>query len=206
MILARRMNLALARRTFGTKVTLATTYPANVHTVNEDQATVDAMELNPDRNIEYVNSLHDPLVTRPFMLGMPGTETASLRELESGAWGDISQADQLKLYRAAYKSSVPEMLQGTDMWKGVVGMGFTYYALMCWIFFYSFYVIHDEKPQKSGLWFMYHDGWQQHRKNQAAETLFWENRTCEARNDCEWWDWEKHCWKNPNQLRFDEDL
>lgn len=89
------MNLALARRTFGTKVTLTTTYPANVHTVNEDQASVDAMELNPDRNIEYVNSLHDPLVTRPFMLGMPGTETAALREREAGAWGDISQADQV---------------------------------------------------------------------------------------------------------------
>ena len=95
MILARRMNLALARRAYGTKVTLTTSYPANVHTVNEDQVTVDAMELNPDRNIEYVNSLHDPLCTRPYMLGMPGTETAALREREAGAWGDISADDQV---------------------------------------------------------------------------------------------------------------
>merc|ERR1712021_300119 len=161
------MNLALARRAYGTKVTLTTSYPANVHTVNEDQVTVDAMELNPDRNIEYVNSLHDPLCTRPYMLGMPGTETAALREREAGAWGDISADDQLKLYRAAYKSSVPE------------------------------------KPQKSGLWFMYNDGWQQHRKNDAAYHLFWENDNIESRGDCEWWDWEKHCWKNPQQLRWD---
>merc|ERR1711892_1145672 len=72
----------------------------------------------------------------------------------------------------------------------VMGMGFTYYALMCWIMFYSFYVIHDEKPQKSGLWFMYNDGWQQHRKNDAAYHLFWENDNIESRGDCEWWDWE----------------
>ena len=30
------------------------------------------------------------------------------------------------------------MLQGTDMWKGTLGVVFLYYGIMCWIMFYSF--------------------------------------------------------------------
>jgi len=207
MMLARRINLRpVLARPFSGKLGLGGSWPANVHTINESETDLLAVEQNPDRNIEYVNSAHDPMCARPFMLGMPGTELATLREREKGHWGDLSIDDQRKLFRGAYKSTFPEMLQGTDMWKGTLGVVFLYYGIMCWIMFYSFYWIHDEKPCQSGLWFMYHDGWQQHRKNEAAFHLFWENETIECRGDVAHWDWQKHCWKAPQTLRWDEEL
>ena len=98
MMLARRINLRpVLARPFSGKLGLGGSWPANVHTVNESEADLLAVEQNPDRNIEYVNSAHDPMCARPFMLGMPGTELATLREREKGHWGDLSIDDQVIL-------------------------------------------------------------------------------------------------------------
>ena len=98
-MLARRINLRpVMVRPFSAKLGLGGSFPANVHTVNESADDQFTVEQNPDRNIEYVNSAHDPLCARPFMLGMPGTELAALREREKGHWGDISIDDQVTFF------------------------------------------------------------------------------------------------------------
>jgi len=51
---------------------------------------------------------------------------------------------------------------------------------------------------------MHGEGWQQHRKNAAAYNIYWENTGgTEGDGDTIYWDYQKHCWKNPNQMRLD---
>ena len=62
-------------------------------------------------------------------------------------------------------------------------------------------------PNQHGLWFMKEEGWQQHRKNEAAYNIFWENNGgTEADGEAIYWDYKNHCWTNPNQMRMGDTM
>ena len=100
-MLARRIALGatatVPRRTLN-KMQITSAFPGNIHTVNEDAESQLALEQHPDRNIEYVNSIHDLLVARPFMLGREGTQLHALRQKELGDWTTLSKEEQVNFF------------------------------------------------------------------------------------------------------------
>jgi len=200
-MLARRI-IGLNKRLVANR--LANGYPTGMAYAGHVQSEAVALQDDPDYNLEYVDALFDPLPPRPLMMGINNTALAALREREQGNWGDLSADEQVKLYRSFFKNSFPEMLQPTDQWKGVLGAAFALIAGVLQAFQFVIRNYHHEEPNKCGLWYMYQPGWQQKRKNEAAWHIFWENENIESRQDCQYWDYTNHCWKNPNTVRLDE--
>jgi len=179
-------------------------WPGQIVTTNTGHHdTINDLHDDPDYNMEFTHMANDPLPARPMMMGIHNTALAELRTREQGNWGDLSAEEQLQLYRSFVPHSVPEMLQGDDKWKGCMGLALIFTAMVMYMSQQIYPNIHLEEPGKSGLWYMYGDGWQQHRKNAAAYNILAENRTIEGRKETRVWDYTNHCWKSPNWIRVD---
>ena len=95
-MLARRILLNPVVRGYS-KGRLANVMPADVNTVGENYEADIQAQLHPDRNFEYVCTIHDPLPARPAWLGLEGTELHALRARESGNWGEYTADEQVSL-------------------------------------------------------------------------------------------------------------
>jgi len=173
----------------------------DVHTVN----MVDQLELqkNPDYNIDYSETCHMPFPSRPFMLGRPGTAVEALRNKEQGDWHDLSAQEKEDLYRAYFDRPYLEQFQGTDMWKGILGMVMIGASMVSFICYNMCHDVFGWNPKEAGFWYWWQPGWQQMRKNEAAHHILWEYDNMGDQRDIEHWDYVNHCWKNPGMPRLD---
>jgi len=174
----------------------------DAHTVN--QADIAALQENPDYNINYHDNPRDAFPVRPFMLGRPGTALEALRAKEQGDWNDLTMAEKEDLYRNYFAKTYLELWQGTDMWKGVLGVTLIFMCMYMDVYYRLNRDVFGFEPGHAEVWYMHSPGWQQDRKNVAALNIMWEMDGELNERDWKNWDYVNHCWKlGPKEPRID---
>jgi len=199
---ARRVLSVGSARTASNYLRIAQYGPMNdVHTVNQPDQM--ALQDNPDFNLGYHESPHEPYPQRPFMLGRPGTALEALRVKEQSDWNDLSGQEKEDLYRSFFERPLLETFQGTDMWKGILGIMMIFYSIGSVVDYNLCHDVFGWSPKQAGFWYWWSPGWQQMRKNKAAEHILWEYDNMGDQRDIEHWDYVNHVWKRPCMPRID---
>ena len=76
----------------------------DVHTVNQPDQM--ALQDNPDFNLNYHESPHEPFPQRPFMLGRAGTALEALRVKEQSDWNNLSAEEKVRLFVTIFKQKM----------------------------------------------------------------------------------------------------
>jgi len=198
--------LSVPSRAGGNYIRLMNQGPGNdIHVVNQFNSAGDqlALQQNPDYNLYFEESCHHPFPPRPFMFGKEGTALHGLRAKEQGDWKDLSMQEKEDLYRGYFDRPLLEQYQGTDMWKGIIGIIMISVALATQIDYMLCYNVFGWNPKEAGFWYWWQPGWQQMRKNEAAEHILWEYDAMGNQRDYQHWDYVNHQWKRPCMPRLD---
>jgi len=178
---------------------------SDIHVVNQHNALGDQAELqeNPEFNLHYSENAHMPFPPRPFMLGREGTPLAALRQKEQGDWNDLSAQEKEDLYRGFYDRTWADQHQGTDSWKGIMGIMMIFVACCMQVDYLLCHDVFGWEPKKASFWYWWSPGWQQMRKNEAAQHILWEYDNMGDQRDVQHWDYVNHEWKRPCMPRID---
>merc|ERR1712130_683 len=86
---------------------------------------------------------------------------------------------------------------------GIIGIIMISVALATQIDYMLCYNVFGWNPKEAGFWYWWQPGWQQMRKNEAAEHILWEYDAMGNQRDYQHWDYVNHQWKRPCMPRLD---
>ncbi|KAL7398114.1 hypothetical protein ABVT39_004579 [Epinephelus coioides] len=131
----------------------------------------------------YVDRLDTPLPDKPFKDVLTSADQ-SLKKKEMGPWGQLSKEEKIALYRIAFCQTYPEMKQGSDEWKTVMGGIFLFLGFTGLVIWWQRVYVYPERPRT------FDEEWQAKQLQRMLDMRVNPIEGFSAK-----WDYEKGQWK-----------
>ncbi|XP_047459529.1 cytochrome c oxidase subunit 4 isoform 2, mitochondrial [Mugil cephalus] len=169
-----RLGGLLARRSTAALTTGSVRMASQSHEVSEMTDMSQPM---------YWDRRDSPLPDRPYKEALTAAEK-SLKQKEKGPWGQLSKEEKIALYRMSFNETYPEMNQGSDEWKTVVGGIFIFLGLTGLVVWWQSIYVYPAHPHT------FEDEWQAKQLKRMLDM-----KMNPVHGLASQWDYEKGQWK-----------